>query len=537
MSSDGHSSYDIKDTPKSDFLSNILLNWKEKFKSDHKKKDNVQETPINEEDALSKLATLDEKTENLRIKTRNRFMGVALFLSVGMFIITGLVKTYSILTKEQNRPAIETKVQDVKLNINGFTKWQEIKDQEVGKLGIDIKHVETSLTEKIDTIQTSVSKDLNETKISIAENLQAASQENKELLNSTLSDIKKEIKSVNQESKQYADEKSMSIQEKIAQVENKTKELIKKQSETKLDVSKLELPSLVQDNKNIQSAQQYKNPPKKIPTVREIEVEEAIDNIVTLDFSTLPLDDNSTTKDKIPSFTLMPGFSKGMLVTGADVPTLAQGTDVSRVVWISATGDTLIANNHTANVKECLIQGAATGSFASQIAEIRLTEISCSAVNENGEYYKIKSAVKGWVYGEGGKYGLKGRLVSKEGEIIKKAIPLAILEGAIKALENSTQSSTTYVSPYGGTTQTSGVSVSPGTLSSSMAQGTTNTAKKTLDKFSDYYLKILEQLNPVIEILAGREVTIAFAGGETLKLEPYTPTDVNFFENKEGLPQ
>ena len=537
MNSDKHSSYDINDAPKSDFLSNILLNWKDKFKPDHKKKDNVQETPINEEDALSKLATLDEKTENLRVKTRNRFVGVALFLSIGMFIITGLVKTYSILTKEQNREIVKTKVQDVKLEINGFTKWQEIKDQEVGQLGADIKHVETSLTEKIDTIQTSVSKDLNETKLSIAENLQVASAENKELLNSTLSDIKKEIKSVNQESKQYADEKSMSIQEKIAQVENRTKELLKKQSESKLDISKLELPALAQDGKKAQPEQQYKTPPKKAPIIREIEVEESIGEAVVLDFSTLPVDDNSSLKDKIPTFTLMPGFSKGMLVTGADVPTLSQGADVSRVVWISATGDTLIANNHTANVKECLIQGAATGSFASQIAEIRLTEISCSAVNENGEYYKIKSAVKGWVYGEGGKYGLKGRLVSKEGEIIKKAIPLAILEGAIKALENSTQSSNTYISPYGTTTQTSGINMSQGTLESSMAKGTTNTAKKTLDKFSDYYLKILEQLNPVIEILAGREVTIAFAGGETLKLEPYSPTDVNFFENKEGLPQ
>ena len=106
MSNEKHSLYDIEDQQKSDFLSNILSHWKTKIKSNTKRQENDQSEILVDDDALSRLATLDEKTENLRKKTRNRFLGVALFLSVGMFIITGLVKTYSILSKEQNRKTV-----------------------------------------------------------------------------------------------------------------------------------------------------------------------------------------------------------------------------------------------------------------------------------------------------------------------------------------------------------------------------------------------------------------------------------------------
>jgi len=201
-------------------------------------------------------------------------------------------------------------------------------------------------------------------------------------------------------------------------------------------------------------------------------------------------------------------------------------------VWLSTSGDMLIANGHTANIKECIIQADATGNFATSSADIRLAKISCSALDIDGKYYKLVGKVKGWVNGETGKQGLKGRLVTKEGELIEKAVPLAILEGAIKALENSTKSSSTIYTYPGASASTT----TTNNLKESFAEGTTKTASTTLDKFSDYYLMILEQLNPTIELKAGREVSIWFEGGEQLTLEEYTPLDVDYFENK-GLEQ
>ena len=69
-------------------------------------------------------------------------------------------------------------------------------------------------------------------------------------------------------------------------------------------------------------------------------------------------------------------------------------------------------------------------------------------------------------------------------------------------------------------------------IQDSFTEGTTKTASTTLDIFSDYYLMILEQLNPTIELKAGRETTIGFEGGEVLQLEEYTPADVDFFEKR-----
>lgn len=122
---------------------------------------------------------------------------------------------------------------------------------------------------------------------------------------------------------------------------------------------------------------------------------------------------------------------------------------------------------------------------------------------------------------------LKGRLVTKEGELIEKAIPLALLEGAIKALENSTKSNSTIYTYPGSSTGTSTMN----NIQDSFAEGTTNRFDNS-DKFSDYYLMILEQLNPTIELKAGRETTIGFEGGEVLQLEEYTPADVDFFEKR-----
>ena len=252
--------------------------------------------------------------------------------------------------------------------------------------------------------------------------------------------------------------------------------------------------------------------------VKYEEVEESITvENQEINFSTL--DKNTTKKETLPTFTLMPGFTKGTIVTGAAVPTLTQAENVSRPVWISFSGDTVIANNDTVSVDECLLQAAATGDFASGVAEIRLSRISCSATDQDGKKFKIISNVKGWVYSENGQYGLKGRLVSKEGQLIEKAIPLTVIEGLVEALSN-----------LGNNQLDTGGTVNIG---DSFAQGSANGANKVLGKISDYYLKILESLNPVIEIKAGREVVVAFSGGEELVFEKYIPMDVYYFEGEE----
>lgn len=488
------------------------------------------DTPQNQEnDALSELSTLDSKVSELRKKTLRRIYTVMGVFSIGMFIMMVLVKFGIVMWKESKRPEVPTKVQGLTLEVNSLNKWQEMKDQQIKELGDDLKSVEANVTTKMDELQKTISTELNSTQTNVNESLIVLQNSNKQVITEALADIKNEIKSMGEETKQYTDQRNLTISEKIAQIESK------KGESAKLAV----LPPLPPLQNSGNATQIVPNgipsqPSQKTPQVPQYMEEDINDasNASALDFSTIATKDTNSTEDGI-KMTVMAGVQKATLVAGADVPTLQKGNDLTRVVWLSTSGPMLISNGHTENIRECIIQAAATGNFATGSADIRLTKISCSAIDEEGKYYKLVGNIKGWVYGENGKQGLKGRLVTKEGELIEKAIPLAILEGAIKALENSTKKgSTIYAYPGSGTSSTSTMN----NLQDSFSEGATKTASTTLDKFSDYYLMILEQLNPTIELKAGREVSIWFEGGEQLKFEEFTPADVDFFEHK-GLEQ
>jgi len=464
-------------------------------------------------DPLDALSTLDQKSEDIRKKTLNRVVYIILFLSIGMFILTGLVKFVIVMTDDSERAPIETKTEKMKLEINTFSKWQEIKDQEIHQLDVSIKNVDANLTQKINLVKHELKRDINTTTNKILVKIDDTQRENSEFVTSILDDIKKEIKKSEVNGKKYVNSKTLTIEEKIKQI----KESSRNNKNSGLDFSKLSLPKLP-SNKKLQTTSAN----NKAVAKKEIKYEEVEESIVVtnqiIDFSTL--DTNEMEVSTIPSFTIMPGFTKATIVTGAAVPTLTQAQNVSRPVWLSFSGDTLIANNETMNIDECLLQAAATGDFASSIAEIRLSKISCSATDEEGQKFKLIAPVKGWVYSETGQYGLKGRLISKEGELIEKTIPLVVIEGLVSALENIGSSNNN----IGGTT------IQPG---QSFASGAASGSSQVLGKISDYYLKILESLNPVIEIKVGRQVVVAFAGGESLKFEKYTPVDVAYFERED----
>lgn len=502
-------------------FSESLSNWKNLFK---RKEETIEEV---NEDPLAQLTTLDQRADDIRKKTLKRATLTVLLLSFGMFMFVVFYKTGVILYKESQRPEVPTKVQNLKLEVNSMTKWQELKDQQIQELGENIKDINLTVDKKITDFHAAISQELDANNRNITESLKVLQQSNKEALSETLSEIKSEIQNASTDAKQYTDQKNLTISEKIAQIETR------KSKEPPLDFSKAQLPQAqLPQNQSQQTPSGVQNGLAISNTLSQKEktiqiVEEDMGEGGFLDYSTTITKDNNET-DKLPKMTLMAGFQRATLVTGADVPTLQKGNDLTRTVWFSTTGDMLIANGHTENIKECIIQAAATGNFASASADIRLTKISCSAVDENGKYYKLVGNVKGWVYGENGKQGLKGRLVTKEGELIEKAIPLALLEGAIKALENSSKGNSTIYTYPGGTTGTTTM----GNIKDSFTEGTTKTASTTLDKFSDYYLMILEQLNPTIELKAGRETTIGFEGGEVLQLEEYTPADVDFFEKR-----
>ena len=68
------------------------------------------------------------------------------------------------------------------------------------------------------------------------------------------------------------------------------------------------------------------------------------------------------------------------------------------------------------DIARCHVTGAGYGQLASERAHVRLERIAC--VLRSGDV--IDTKIKGYVAGEDGKTGIRGRLVSKQGKILSR---------------------------------------------------------------------------------------------------------------------
>lgn len=196
-------------------------------------------------------------------------------------------------------------------------------------------------------------------------------------------------------------------------------------------------------------------------------------------------------------------FVHGVLLGGVDAPAASTAQNNPHPVLIRLKELAILPNHFRSNVKECLIVGAAYGDMSSERAYIRTETLSCVA--NDGQV--IEAKVKGYIVGEDGKTGLRGRLVEKQGQLIARAMLAGGLAGIGKGL------SATYK-----TTVTSGAGIStvpdPG---KALESGLANGVGSAMDKVADYYLKLADATAPVIEIDAMRQVDIVFTSGITLE--------------------
>lgn len=240
--------------------------------------------------------------------------------------------------------------------------------------------------------------------------------------------------------------------------------------------------------------------------------------------------------NKENSFHLMTGLSQAYMLTGAYAPAFDSGQEEPLPVLLQAEGDILIANDDTQTIDKCLLIGSAKGNMNSQTADIRLVKISCS-LGEGTK--KIEGAISGWVIGENGIPGVQGELLHKNGAWLSKTFVSGFLQTFSSAL---------------GTTDTTEITIGDSDNNSSVPIGTSvsNNAKSAaagglstvFGKLGDYYLKMAEQIFPVIEVKGGRTVNILLKGGESFNITDFNKLDLSsindtieeekYFEEKVG---
>jgi conjugal transfer pilus assembly protein TraB len=200
-----------------------------------------------------------------------------------------------------------------------------------------------------------------------------------------------------------------------------------------------------------------------------------------------------------PDSFLPVGIAPAVLLTGLDAPTSGQGQRNPHPVLMRIDDNGFLPNRYRSEIKECFVVAAGYGDLSSERAYMRLELLSC--VRTDGQVIEVP--VSGSVYGEDGKHGVRGRLVSKQGAVLANAL----LSGFVTGLTHSYSQGigTISVSPLGSTRTYD----SKQALEAGLAQGFSSAA----DKLSSYYMALADKMHPIIEVDAGRKVDIVFTKG------------------------
>lgn len=208
-------------------------------------------------------------------------------------------------------------------------------------------------------------------------------------------------------------------------------------------------------------------------------------------------------------------FTRGVLLGGLDAPTGGQAQSNPHPVLIRLSDNAVLPNKFRGNYRECFVIAAGYGDMGSERAYLRTENLSC--VRDDGSTLEVK--IQGSVYGEDGKYGLRGRVVTKQSQMLANALLAGIASGIGQGL--STSATTTSTSPLGTIASAAG--------SDAYRAGLGSGVGRALDRLAQYYIKLAEQTFPVVEIDADREVDVVITKGVRIDapITATSPSPVN----------
>jgi conjugal transfer pilus assembly protein TraB len=192
-------------------------------------------------------------------------------------------------------------------------------------------------------------------------------------------------------------------------------------------------------------------------------------------------------------------FTRGVLLGGLDAPTGGQSQTNPHPILIRLSDNSVLPNRFRAEYRECFVIAAGYGDISSERAYLRTESLSC--VRADGTALEVR--IQGSVYGEDGKVGMRGRLVTKQGQMLANALMAGVVSGIGQGI--STANTTYSTSALGQVATTGG--------SDALRAGLGSGVGKALDRLAQYYIKLAEQTFPVIEVDAGREIDVVITKG------------------------
>jgi conjugal transfer pilus assembly protein TraB len=169
------------------------------------------------------------------------------------------------------------------------------------------------------------------------------------------------------------------------------------------------------------------------------------------------------------------------------------------LIELTDSGD--LSRYFTSTVKGCRVTASSYGVLSKERVMMRLEKLSCIEV-QTGEV--MVADVDGYVSGEDGKLGLRGTVVDRAGDHVRAAMVGGFLSSFGNFLAGASNPVT--FSPNTGLAQV-GQTSNTDMLKHGGAKGVSG----ALDKYTEFYIKRAEQLEPIIQVGAGRVVQVVFS--------------------------
>jgi len=202
----------------------------------------------------------------------------------------------------------------------------------------------------------------------------------------------------------------------------------------------------------------------------------------------------------------------GVLLNGLDAPTGKKSKKEPMPVLFRIKKEAILPNRFHADVRECYLLASGFGDLSAERAYFRGETFSC--VRQDGGVIEVP--MNAYATGEDGKNGVRGRVVSKQGALLAQSMMAGFLRGFSDAFGRNQIP----VLMTGGLGSLAGTTPFQSAFSSqSMEGGALKGAGYAMERLSHFYMDMAEEIYPVIEVDATRQVNFIVQKGTALKLK------------------
>lgn len=201
----------------------------------------------------------------------------------------------------------------------------------------------------------------------------------------------------------------------------------------------------------------------------------------------------------------------GQLLNGLDAPTGKGARKEPFPVLVRIKHQAILPNRFQADVRECFLLAAGYGDLSAERAYLRAETFSC--VRQDGGVLEVP--LDAYAVGEDGKLGLRGEVISKQGQLMAESLIAGFTHGIAEAFGRVQIP----VVMNGGSQQLSSQVPYQTSFSEAALQGgAMRGASGAMDRMANYYMDLAETLFPVIEIDVTRHIEFIVQRGTPLKL-------------------